>query len=310
MHKLKCFSLFYFITFLCFAQDSDNQVKQRILKEYGNVNQYQRVINAQNERQIKIKLKSYQKRLKEPLIENPSAFERLNVIDKERYIKNRKELREKMSAYILKHHHLLEEEKQQEILAEKKKKELVKKGPKTIELPSSLLDNNEVASEELKKSLKEFKTLDQNMFTNLLGKDSKNKMIDLLKNNLFSDMSEEEISRMILVRTEGKPLGRWLRNNPRVLLCLTQVLKDDKALSSLVDILNHPKTLKKYFFISLFVIFVFMFINLKLSTKSIIKKIFFKVATSLGAVGVNLFIFYLLFKEQLEPTVSIIKRHF
>lgn len=292
---------------------SDDAEREKILNKYGSKAQYDSVINTQRDEQIKRKLKSIRIRLKEPLIENPEQFKTMNELEKERYLDQRKRKREELSGYLLKHHHLLEKEEQEVIEANEKKRQLIEKNTtaKSIELDQidKMIEEykKDFQQDDLEKKIEEIK-LDPNMMTKLLGEKSKLKATQMLKGNPLSKMSREQIKAVIMERTAGSFLNKWLRKNPKAFEVAIEVAKDEKALPSLISIMNRPDQMKKYGIGAIFLFVVAFLLNLKNSDMGLGKKILIKLGVMFVTMGANLYLFYYLFKKELTPALDAIFR--
>lgn len=292
--------------------ETDAEARARILRQYGNSTQYENVIDTQNTKSLKRKLKNIQRKLKEPLVNDPKLYRSLNVIEKERYIKRRKKEREDMSSFLLKHHHLLEKEAQNKILAQKKKKEILESEQTVYDnQPGEIIvERGSVTNlEQVKKIAEQNKIkLDDNVFTGLLKGESKSALAEMLNSNPFEEMSLDQVKQMILIRTEGSRLNNWLKKNPVRLEAFAELVKDEKALPSLIEILNKSDKLTKYAMGCVFIFLVGIFINLKNSDKSMIKKIILKLSVTVATLGCNVLLFYFVFKDEVSPAWNIIKK--
>lgn len=299
--------LVFLLSSYSFADNTeDDSAREKILREYGNRKQYESVVSEREDERIRIKIKTYQQRLKEPLIQNQNSFNALNPIEKERYIERRKSEQESMSQFILKHHNLVEI------------------GPKTaIDSPSKMdeavenfNDNGIKSNLELEQQLdKELKNLSElkiteSMFTKFMSDENKNALFEMLKTNPFSAMSEAEIETMILLRTDGSLVNNFLRTNHKLRDTVVNLIKDKKATPALLSIINRPDALKKYGIACIIVVMIGFFLNLKNSKGGMLKRIFYKIFLGVITLLTNLAIFYLIFEKELTPTISIIKKYY
>jgi hypothetical protein len=130
-----------------------------------------------------------------------------------------------------------------------------------------------------------------------------------LKTNPFSKMSKDEVKSMLLVQVEGKAVGKILKNNPRLLSGVVDWVRHPTALPQLMGIANEPKKVKYYGILVVFVFLVSFILNLLNSDGSIIRRIIFKLGITVGALGVNLGLFYLFFSDELGPTIDVIMQN-
>jgi hypothetical protein len=125
--------------------------------------------------------------------------------------------------------------------------------------------------------------------------------------------SRSEVAKLMLSALKDRPGEEWLRNHPRVLYALADVLRDEKAMPQLVGILSRQEDLKRYFFIWFgFMIFSWLikrhFFKKKVSW-SFSKRLFVSVAFNLCVSGTTFFIFYQIFEAELSPTAQILVHH-
>ena len=136
----------------------------------------------------------------------------------------------------------------------------------------------------------------------------KKTMQDFLKENPLSKLPPEEVKAMIMVQVTGKPMEKVFKNNPRLLDMIIEWLRDPKAIPALIGLLNKQDELKTYS-ISFLVVFVLSFILNLMSKGSLISRIFKKLLITIGAIFLNLGIFYWLFKTELTPTIDIVFKY-
>lgn len=144
----------------------------------------------------------------------------------------------------------------------------------------------------------------------MMNKEMKDKVQSMIKSNPLAHMSKQQLQGLLLGR-EGLPptsMGKIFKANPRVLELVVEVLHDEHALPRFLSLMNKPKKMKTYgISVIVFMIFIF-FINLKNSAKKIFKRIMFKFILMGASTLGNFLIFYIIFREELGPTVEIIKR--
>lgn len=130
-----------------------------------------------------------------------------------------------------------------------------------------------------------------------------------LKQSSFQNVPLSEVKDLILEKAKGHPLEGFLKNNPRLLNCLAELLKDKEVMSSAVGIFIRKKALKIYFFLWLGLMVVVWYI--KRNYRNNKELTFFKsIAISVLSTLVSLSIFYMIFYNELSPAVRIIKKNF
>jgi hypothetical protein len=133
---------------------------------------------------------------------------------------------------------------------------------------------------------------------------------DFLKENPFSKMPRDEVKAMISIQTQNLPVKKVFDNNPKLLDMLVDWLRDTKALPRLLGIANKPQEVKIYGIIVLCV-FIFSFVlNLANSKGNLFKRILRKLAIFFGATAINFATFFIMFKEELKPTLEIIFKYY
>jgi hypothetical protein len=135
-------------------------------------------------------------------------------------------------------------------------------------------------------------------------------MKQLLESNPFSRFSRDEVKKVIQEQIPHPAFKEIIADYPVLLEIITDLLRDDEALISLVKITLKRDQLKKYgmFFVGLFIIN--MILNLFLDkNRSILQKIVRRLATNALIFCINMGYFYFLFKEELTPAIEIVKGH-
>jgi len=170
---------------------------------------------------------------------------------------------------------------------------------------------NEV-SEELKKELseipQELKNLGHKTVTakTLFDEKAMKLLKKTLENNPLVHSSHDEVRKLILDKYEGKPIGNYLANSPKVLDMFVDILRDKKALPSLIGVFSKKDELKLYFYIWLgLLIGSWLFKKYVVKKKSFLKTVTLSLLTS----TLSLLIFYNMFYDELSPTVEIIAKH-
>lgn len=133
---------------------------------------------------------------------------------------------------------------------------------------------------------------------------------DILKNSPLSKMSPSEVHDLILTQSEGKFFHGYLKNSPKLMKTLVQIIQDSKALPSLVGILLKKKELEIFFYFWIgLVIGTWLFKRFWLKKKkkwSRSKRFFVSILISLASSALSLGVFYYLFYEEVNPTAEIV----
>lgn len=177
----------------------------------------------------------------------------------------------------------------------------------SFSFPTFSAGSDDVDTEKIEKDLKK---VEDSFLTKMIPSSVKEMMKKYLSKNPLAHMSEEEIRQMVLVQTSGKKSGEFLKENPKFLDFLVKWFRDDKALPALAEIMNKPKKVKYYGYYVLAIFILSFLIGLKASDKSLFKKLMFKLTISFGVMVCYFIGFYLFFREELSPTVDIIKQVF
>lgn len=152
--------------------------------------------------------------------------------------------------------------------------------------------------------------IQDSFLTKMMNEKTKQALAQMISDNPFSKMSEGELKSFLRSRFEGNALGRTMEKNPRAFSAFVDVLRDKKALPSLLGIVNKPKKVKLFSYIALGIFIAIFIFNLMNSKKGLLRRIFTKLFIGLFGSVCNLTAFYILFKEELTPTVDIVLKHF
>jgi hypothetical protein len=137
-------------------------------------------------------------------------------------------------------------------------------------------------------------------------------MQKLLRNNPLQTASREEVRSLVLDKVQGRPLERFLSQNPKILDTVVDLLRDKEAMPALVGILIKQDKLKLYFifwvglFISYWIIRKYVF-NKDWSRR---KSFSMRLLLSLLFTATTLTVFFQMFHPELMPTVRIIADRF
>ena len=132
----------------------------------------------------------------------------------------------------------------------------------------------------------------------------------LFQLNIFKDMPESDVKNLILQKTSRSAVGKLI-SKPKVLNCVVEILRDEKALPSAVGVLLRKKDLKWYGIISLcFILFSGFFKGLFIKKSwSFVGKFIFSVFFAVSVSVVSLSVFYFIFQQELSPVTKIIIKH-
>lgn len=137
-------------------------------------------------------------------------------------------------------------------------------------------------------------------------------MIDkFVKESPFSGMTKDQAQTLIIAFVEGKPIGSYIKESPRVLSFLSDVMIDKEALPKFFGIINKPKELKNYGYAALAIFILSIIVNLAWNKKGgFLKRLYRKLLITFGATFVNLLVVYILFRENLTPVIKIALKNF
>jgi hypothetical protein len=124
-------------------------------------------------------------------------------------------------------------------------------------------------------------------------------------------MPEREVKNFILERSRGSFLEHFLLERPKVLDCLVDLLRDEKALNSAIGLLLRKSDLKIYAGIWLgLMILSWLFKQIFFNKKWSRSKVFMLgMIVNLTFTSISLTTFYNMFHDELSPGVSIIIKH-
>lgn len=156
----------------------------------------------------------------------------------------------------------------------------------------------------------ESKKLEDSAFTNIISEKMKKIVADYIKDNPFSNMKRSDISNILESRTEGTPVGNYLKSSPRLKNTLVDLLKDKEAMPRFFGIINKPDVMKKYSY-CVITIMILSFLYTTFRVKgSFIKRFFRKLLVSIFVLCFNLGLFYYFFSAEIRPGLNVIFKHF
>ena len=134
---------------------------------------------------------------------------------------------------------------------------------------------------------------------------------EMLQNSPLPNMSETEVKNFILERSRGSFFEHFLLERPKVLNCIVDLLRDEKALNSAIGLLLRKTDLKIYAGIWLgLMLLSWLFKQIFFNKKWSRPKVFMLgMIINLTFTGISLTTFYNMFHDELSPGVSIIIKH-
>ena len=134
----------------------------------------------------------------------------------------------------------------------------------------------------------------------------------LLKENPLSRISASDMKNLILEKVSNRPsLQRYLRNSPRLLNCLVELIRDQRAMSDALSIFLNKSQLKLYGLIWL-VLFLLQWMFKKIFFRSswgLVKRFTLNLLVAVIFTATSLGVFYGLFRPELFRSIQIIAGH-
>ncbi|MBC76184.1 MAG: hypothetical protein CME64_09230 [Halobacteriovoraceae bacterium] len=152
--------------------------------------------------------------------------------------------------------------------------------------------------------------IEDSFISKIMNNASKKFIGRFLKQNPFSNMSKSELQSLVLSRLEGQPFGDFLKEKPKFLDMFIDILRDRRALPSLLSLVNKPEKVKKYGMILIGVFVSVFFLNLFNSKGNIFRRILVKMCIGIAAFSANIISFYVIFKDELTPTLDIVLKYY
>lgn len=161
----------------------------------------------------------------------------------------------------------------------------------------------------LENSSEDNPNVQDSFLSNMISSSMKDVISKFLKSNPLSKLSKEEVRSMILTQAEDKPAAELFKNYPKFLDFMVDWIRDPKALPAFIGIINKTEEMKN-FGIAVLIVFILSFIlNFLNRNGNLAKRIFKKILISIGALVINLVLFYLYFKDEIGPTIDIAKKY-
>lgn len=133
----------------------------------------------------------------------------------------------------------------------------------------------------------------------------------VFKENHLKNLPRDEVRATVLEKFKGHPLERFFKRFPKVLEVFVDLLRDQDAFPSLLQIFKRKNDLKKYGYILLVMMIALFFLKRKFLPKTIpfYKRIPLSMLVSLGFLIFSLGYFYYTFRSETGPTVKVISSH-
>lgn len=143
---------------------------------------------------------------------------------------------------------------------------------------------------------------------------NKKKVLELqkiLKDSPVQKLSHAEVEKMIIANSSDSFIGEYLEESPKLLAFFADILRDKNALSSAIGIFLRKGDLLLYSIIW------FIFVWESWIIKQLViapqwprsTRILTSLMISVILTGASLFAFYMIFTDELSPTVNIIFDH-
>lgn len=133
----------------------------------------------------------------------------------------------------------------------------------------------------------------------------------MMAQNNFKNVSLDEVKAMIIEKAKGSPMEGFLNDHPRVTHTFAEILKDEKAMASIIGIFLRRDDLKKYACFWLALMIIAMIIKKKTFKKSwpSSKRFLMSMLVSICVTLTSFTIFYNIFSAELSPTAKIIVKN-
>ena len=133
----------------------------------------------------------------------------------------------------------------------------------------------------------------------------------VIKESKLSEVPPSELKALLLKQAHGSPYEKILKNHPKILNCMVDILRSEEAMSSLVGIFLRKGDFKLYVgiwicLIILGILFKMIFFNPDWNPW---KFRFLSLIVSLIVMIISVNMFYKIFEKELSPSVKIISKH-
>lgn len=132
-----------------------------------------------------------------------------------------------------------------------------------------------------------------------------------LKNNPLRQMDKILLKEMIIAKTSDHPAGKIFTAVPMTLEIAVDFLQDEKAIMGLLKLVRKKERLKVYGFIWLFLLLSFWWMKKNLIPQELpfLQRFFQRTLLSLTGTIISTMTFYFMFRQEIQPTWMIIKKH-
>lgn len=133
----------------------------------------------------------------------------------------------------------------------------------------------------------------------------------MMAQNTFKNTSDEDVRKLIMERAKGSFMEGYLKNHPKVLNTFVEILKDEKAMSSIVGIFLRRSDLKLYavFWFGLMILAWLIKKMLFKKNWTSTKRMGMSLLVSLCVTGTSLTIFYNMFHKEISPMAKIVMKN-
>lgn len=133
----------------------------------------------------------------------------------------------------------------------------------------------------------------------------------VLKVNKLSEVPPSEIRALLLKEAQGSAFEKILKNHPKILNCLVDIMRSEEAMSALIGIFLRKSDFKLYIgiwicLIILGILFKMIFFNPDWNPW---KFRILSLLVSLIVMVTSINMFYRIFEKELSPTVKIVSKH-
>lgn len=149
----------------------------------------------------------------------------------------------------------------------------------------------------------------ESYLSNFMSAAGKKFIEEFLSDNPFAKVPRKEMKALIVARVAGMPFGDTLERYPGLLEFLVDFVRDEKAIPSMLGIVNQPKKVKNFGMIAIGIFVMVFILNLFNSKGNIFRRILTKLCIGLFAFVCNITIFYIVFKDEISPTLGIVWKH-
>ncbi|MES2527029.1 MAG: hypothetical protein V4598_08070 [Bdellovibrionota bacterium] len=180
---------------------------------------------------------------------------------------------------------------------------------KSLEQVSKVADATEKAFDPIT----ELKKLGYDSFTpaSLMNKDAVALLERTLKEARMHTIPPELLKEKVHEAFKGHPIEGYLKNNPKAVDFIVDVMRDEKAVVSGLHIMKDKDRLKTYLYVWIVIMF-FAYFTRKLFVSKYWNKWLRGIASFAFSVTISvisLSAFCLIFEEEMKPLLTIIKRY-